>query len=539
MNKEDMRRRIEQLEKENEGQKVIIDELQARVDNLEEILRNANRKKYKTTSEMASVLQLSLFNEAETIADEGGNDPTDGVETIEVAAHTRKKKHGIGNSVMEEEIIHHELPEEERRGMVEVEPVTVKKLVYHPAKWVVEKHIIHRYVDKVDGACDIDGNLLKVPACTVPELLEGSMVTPSVFAYIVNEKFIKAVPLYRMEQVLARDGLELSRQTMSHWFLSITEIYLSPLIGYMRTDLLAMDILHGDETSVKCIEVKERQKCYMWLQCTPACSGKQIYLYTYHAGRDGNFCAALYEGFSGYLHCDEYSTYQDMDGVTVAGCWDHARRKAVDGIAGDPKKLKYDALKSKEEKEAFLNGSGNRGYRLKMELFFLIGELYALERKYKGLPYDEIKACRVRESVPVLRKIRIWLDTNMMLFERSGKFSEAVRYIDNNWRNLCMYVCDGRLEINNARAERGIKDFVIGRKNWLFNNTEKGAEASAAIYSLLVTAKMNDIKPYDYVIYILEEMLAMGHPTEEKMRDLLPYSDKLPDRLRVKKRNSK
>lgn len=540
---EESERKLKESEKKLEASGTKIEELEKEVERLNEIIRNFQRRKFKSESEKSGyILQLGLFNEAERTADDVSGAQAQ-EEEVSVKEHRRRKKgKGIDDSAVERITVHHERKTEEElrcpecgRQMRETKPTVIEKLEYHPGKWVMEKHIIHNY--ECPSCSDAGGNPLKVPAAEMPELIQGSVCTPGVMALIFLEKFAKAVPLYRLEKALKSAGVYLSRQVMSFWFLSVMEIYIMPLVEIMARDIKAAGIMYGDETTLKCISEEVPGNAYMWLQCTGPLSGRQIYIFTYHRGRDGEFCRQLYEGYSGYLHCDGYSAYAGLENVTVARCWDHARRRIVDALAADPAKEKYEKCPDREAEAEFL--SSNRGFALKKELFGMVNRLYDLEREYrkKGMSPEEKKEAREKRSRPVTDEIRKFLDENTGKFPAKSKMGDAMQYLDNGWEGFLTFLEDGRLEISNARSERGIKNFVIGRKNFLFCDTPRGAEASAAAYSLMVTVKENGLKPYEYIKYILEEMMTMKNPSEEKYRELLPYSDKLPDYLRINKKS--
>jgi transposase len=549
-----LEKRILDLESELNAKQAQLDEMKAKLnaaeiqnseykaeyERLMEIIRNIQRRHFKSSSEKSStILQLSLFNEAETIADQ---DPESPDEEIIVKEHTRRKKGaGVLESELRTVVVDHQAEDthcsECGAQMTETEPTIVEKLKYIPAEWVLEQHVIHNY--ECPECSDAEGNATTTSSYEIPELLNGSLVTASVFAYIFIEKFFKSVPLYRIESTLFREGIYLSRQTMSNWFLKIMEIYISILISLMREDQKKEDIHYGDETTVKCLEEEDHANNYMWLQCSGPYAEHQIFLYTYHEGRDGEFCTNLYKGYSGYLHCDAYTTYHKLENIKVVACWDHVRRRIIDAIGGDSLKEKYDKLRTKEGRAEFLNA--HKAFALKITYLDLVDELYWLERNYKKKKYTAEEICRERnvQSREVLDKIRKFLDDNLTTFAESSKMYDAIHYADNNWPGLCTYLEDGRLEINNSRSERGIKNFVIGRKNWLFNKTERGAQASADAYSFAETIKANNLHPQKYIEYVLNQMMTMKTADLERYRELLPYSKSLPNYLRINKKKTK
>jgi hypothetical protein len=237
---------------------------------------------------------------------------------------------------------------------------------------------------------------------------------------------------------------------------------------------------------------KPQSKSYMWLYRTSGDTHSQIVLYEYQPDRKAEHPKAFLKGFHGYLHADGYSGYHCLpDTVTIVGCWAHARRKFDEVLKGLPEKARGGSLAERAKRYC--------------------DRLFALETEFSGLTAEERLARRQTEAKPLIEEFFRWLQA--LNASPKSAFGNAAGYVLGQRRYLVNYLLDGRLELSNNRAERSIKPFVIGRKNFLFANTARGAQASAVMYSLVETAKENKIKPYDYIVWLLKT--APGLPLSE------------------------
>ncbi|WP_127585699.1 IS66 family transposase, partial [Paenibacillus koleovorans] len=277
------------------------------------------------------------------------------------------------------------------------------------------------------------------------------------------------------------------------------------------------DIAYADETSLQVLQEpgrKAEQQSYLWLYRTGPWS-PAIVLYEYQPTRAGEHPKRFLSGFTGYLHADGYDGYDQVAGVRRVGCWAHARRKFFEAVQVLPKHVPAAGTIAQQGLD-FCN------------------RLYAIERKAEGLPPEERHLIRQEQSRPVLDAFLVWLEEQQAKVLPKSQTGVAVNYCLNQWKRLIGYLSDGRLEIDNNRSERSIKPFVIGRKNWLFANTPKGAKASATIYSLVETAKENQLHPFYYLMYLLEKLPQLTDLHDEKALDaLLPWSTSLPLTCRV------
>ena len=281
-------------------------------------------------------------------------------------------------------------------------------------------------------------------------------------------------------------GIELSRQTMSQWMLQSAKL-LAPLADRLKAELLLQPVIFADETPLNVLK-SDKTKDYMWVygsgsdSLVPENLIKNIVLYEHQSSRAASCPVNYLDGYKSYLQVDGYAAYEKTQ-ATLVGCFAHARRYFMDA-----KKLQ-----------------GKKSGRADVALGF-IQKLYAIESRIKESGADEKYATRQALSVPILTEFKQWLDKNTLLLVSKTKLSDAVNYALNQWKKLIRYVDDGRLSIDNNRAERAVKPFVIGRKNWLFSNTVNGAKASATLYSIVETAKANGLIPYDYITACLEKL---------------------------------
>ncbi|WP_445428799.1 IS66 family transposase [Alishewanella sp. HL-SH05] len=340
----------------------------------------------------------------------------------------------------------------------------------------------------------VDIKIADVPAAVIPK----SMATPSLLAQIISSKMHYGMPLYRQEKLFNEAGIELSRQTMSRWLITCAD-KLKPLLALMKAELLKQPVLWADETTVNVLDV-EKSTCYMWVYgCgLEKSTGPKLVLFDYQDSRSSKHPCDFLSGFNGYLQVDGYAGYEKTH-ATLVGCWAHARRKFVE------------AQKAQ--------GKGKTG-KADVALNH-IQKLYALESKLKTAPPDKKYDARQTLAKPLLEQFKSWLDKSSESVTKESLLGVAITYSLNQWPKLIRYLDDGRLNIDNNRAERAVKPFVIGRKAWLFANTETGAEASAAMYSLVETAKINGLEPYDYLCRLLTELPKAN--THEQLQELLPY----------------
>jgi transposase len=487
-----------------------IEQLEAKVRWFEEQFHLARHKQFGASSERSAKEQRNLFNEAEAIAEDG----TVEEEIRQTITYERRKP---GRKPIPKDIpmerIEYRLSEEER--ICEICNSLMHEMseeVRHEVKLIPAQVKIVQHARIVYSCRDCEKNGIEVPIKTAKAprpVIEKGLASPSALAYVMTMKFVDGVPLYRQEQHYARLGIDLSRGVLSNWVLKGSE-WLESVYDRAKQKLLEQSILHADETTLQVLKEPGRpaeSQSYMWLYRTGS-QGPPIILYEYQQTRSGEHPKNFLKGFKGYLHADGYAGYHDIPDVTLCGCWAHLRRKYTEALKGLPPKKR---------------SSGSRA----QEALDRINRLFAIERELKRCTAEERLAIRNQRSRPVVEEFRKWLEDILPGVMPKSLFGSAVNYGLNQWTKLVRFLEDGRIELDNNRAERSIKPFVIGRKNWLFCNTPKGARASAVIFSIIETAKENGLNPYAYLNYLFEKLPNLESRDDATIDQLLPWNAKL------------
>lgn len=507
------------LATKNAALKSKVSELESLVKYYEEQFRLAKHRQFGSSSEKSEYDQLNLFNEAEASADANAAEP----ELCEIARHYRKRTRLTNERLPEHlpvEIVEHDLDAEEKEcpqcgGALHVMGRERRReLVIVPAQVKIREH-----VRKVYACRDCEKDACGVPIVKAPmdePVIKGSFASPEAIAHIMTQKFVLGTPLYRQEQDWNRQGIMLSRQTMSNWLIKAAEDWLEPIYDVLHEILCTYDTLHGDETTLQVLHEPGKtaqSKSYMWLYRTSGCNNYgmpirvPIVLYDYQPDRRAKRPAEFLRDFKGYLHADGYDGYHGLgDDIVVVGCLAHARRKFDEALKVIPE-------------EGRAGSESLRGKRY-------LDKLFELERTFAELGPEERFAKRQELAKPVLDEFFAWLDTLGDLTKTP--LGKAKHYALGQRKYLERYLLDGRLEISNNRAERSIKPFVIGRKNFLFANTPRGARASAIMFSIIETAKENGLDPFAYLTYIFKNAPNWDiHNNRDNLQFLMPGH--LPD----------
>ncbi|MBX8552308.1 IS66 family transposase [Pseudomonas cichorii] len=442
--------------------------------------------------------QLALFNEAESDPLLAVEDPE---EDVVAPAPRRGKRKPLSADLPRIEVIH-ELPEHELTCACGCRKHVIREEASEQLDIVPMQIRVIKHIRKVYGCrgCETAPVTADKPA----QLIEKSMASPSVLAMLLTTKYVDGLPLHRFETVLSRHGVEIPRQTLARWVIQCGE-HLQPLLNLMRDRLLESPVIHCDETRVQVLKEPERDptsQSWMWVQASGP-PDRKVVLFDYTSSRAQDVPLRLLESYRGYVMTDDYAGYNALGlqpGVERLACMAHARRKFVDAQKVQP--------------------SGKTG-RADAALT-LINKLYGIERELKDVSDEQRYIARQEKSLPVLAKLKKWLEKTQPQITPQGTLGKAVNYLANNWSRLERYVEAGYLPIDNNPAERAIKPFVIGRKAWLFSDTPKGAAASAQIYSLVETAKVNGQEPYTWLRHVLERL-----PHAQSVEDyeaLLPWN---------------
>ena len=504
---------IRSLEKKNAA----LQQQLLKMQSLNEQLVRMRKRMFGQSSEQiqyADGKQLDFFNEAEVFSDAGAPEPG---KTTPVKPHSRSAKRTKENLTegLEHRKVVCELTEEEQicekcgSKMVRIgEKFVRSELVIVPAQVYVVDYYVTSYkcaqCEAKTGETSIRQSQAPVP------VMKKSMAAPSTVAYVMQEKFQNGVTLYRQEAYWKGQGVDLRRNTMANWVIRSAQWFV-PLYERLRREMLRQDIVNVDET--RCHVLKEdgresKQMSQMWVFCAPE---KNIALYQYNPSRSGRVAKEMLQGFSGYAQTDGYSAYNCLESVTHVGCWAHARRKWVD---------------------CFVNNKPVEGSKSEAA-FQLIEQMFALEHSLKNESPQKRFKQRNQKLKPLLDQY--WELLSSFEAAKDTDLYKAQNYSLNQKDALNAVLLDGRLEMTNNLAERTVKPFVMARKNFLFCDSAKGADASALCFSVIETAKRNRLDPFGYLLFLLQELPKLGmSPSEEDLERLLPWSETIPDYCRMK-----
>lgn len=456
--------------------------------------------------------QNRLFDEAEAHADV--NAPA----VVEVAAapgHERRKsgRRPKAESLPEREEIH-ELSLEERACPCcgNARPVIGEQRTseYH----LVPEHVVKIvHVRKTYGPCCCEdfaqsGAPAVISAPGPAKVVSGSDFTNRTIAFFMTGKYADAIPFYRMEKMLVRSGLSVSRATLCNLAVSVGRA-IGPLIDLMNADLGSSPVLLMDETTVQVLKEKTEgppgKKSYVWA-VRGFVEGRPIVRFAYHPSRSGSFADTLLGGFMGYLQTDGYPGYDHLEGragLTLVGCFAHIRRKFVTAW----------------------ETAGTTGTAI--EAITKIASIYRVESQLreqlnaKAIGAPEFLDRRMRALAPMFDDFRSWLMSAALTVAPQSQLGRAVAYAQGMFDRAIRFVDHPLLTPDTNAVENAIRPFVVGRKNWLFSGTPLGAHASAGIYSLIETAKANGHEPFGYLAYVFDRLPKCD--SEADVRALLPY----------------
>lgn len=494
-----------------------ITSLEKRVENLTEMLAKLQKAVYGQSSEKTRYVmgeepeQISLFNEAEKSANSEAPEPKP--ETV-VAGHVRKAKRTKEELAADLPVVEVvcDLPEEEQICNIcdgELRYMGKERvrdeLEIIPAQVRILRYIRHNYVCTKCESETTEANIVKssVPA----PVMKRSLASPSSVAHVMYQKYVNGMPLYRQEMDWKNQGVVLSRSTLANWVIRSSNLWLKPIYTEMKKYLLSQQVIHADETVVQVLKEpgkKPSSESRMWVYCSGNTGTHPTIIFEYQPSRSGNHAKRFLSGFNGYLQTDGYAGYNAVENVIHCGCWAHARRKYEEAL---PK------VKSEDSKAAIGLDYCNQLFRLEKQWVDLTSELRLRQRQ--------------KHSKPILDAYWAWLETVNPL--KGSGLGKAIQYSINQKEFLDAFMLDGRIELSNNRAENSIRPFVTGRKNWLFSDTTRGADASATVYSIIESAKSNRLNPYMYLVHLFKQLPSLVELNSETLECLLPWSPTIPE----------
>jgi transposase len=358
--------------------------------------------------------------------------------------------------------------------------------------------------------CDRTGINTPVMIAPMPrQPLPGSIATASTLAFALVHKYVDGTPLYRLALTFGRAGVPVSRGALGHWVIGASERHLSRIYDALKLRLGSQPVVHGDETTVQVLKEKDRDATstsYMWAYRSGEDSDEPIVLLDYQPGRGQIYPQAFLSEYRGIVMSDGYAAWRTLEGATHLGCMAHARRRFVE------------ALKARKK------GGGPPEQALRFfEQLYRVEALARTEIPDDGETRDHgIRRLRQLHSVPILSALKAWLEDIAPKVLPDSKLGDAVSYTLNQWAYLTRYTEDGRMPIDNNLLERDIRIFATGRKSWLFSDTVAGANASAVIYSLMLTCRACGVEPLAWLRHVLTELPQRADSAD--ITDLLPFN---------------
>mgnify|MGYP004442799081 FL=1 len=473
-------------------------------------------RKSETAASMPGQLDLSMFidvfNEAECCKD---NSPEPTIEEVTISSYKRSKTKGqreINLDGLPSRVIPHKIPEAELKelfpnGYKELPFKTYKRLVIIPETFIVDEHQVHVYASK-----DNTGKIVSAPRPV--DLFRNSIATPELVAAILNSKYEMHNPIERLSNSFKQNGINLESNTMCNWTINASERYLSVIYDYLKEYLKTNKVIHVDETPVQVDQIKSETgkpaKTYMWVYCAAKLRGTHpIVLYDWKPGRGSEYPREFLNGFKGTMVTDGYDVYHAMQrswvDLTVAGCWIHARRKFADII----KSVGEEAAKGTVACEAYQS----------------ITAIMHKDNQYDDLTKKQRQKMRNQELRKDVEAFFKWVKLKHTQVGGQTAIGQALGYCINQENYLKEFLDNGDIPMDNNVAERAIRPFTIGRKNWTTINSPNGAQASAIIYSIVETAKANNLRPYNYLELLLKEIPNHMEDTDRSfLEDLLPWN---------------
>ncbi|WP_430937390.1 IS66 family transposase [Saccharicrinis sp. 156] len=498
MSKE-LENKASELEKENKKLRELINSMESKmsrmqfqIDQMNRLLYGAKRERFVHDTDDK---QLSLpFDVPEEEA------PEKEQETITYVRSKEKKKEHPGRLPLPSHLPVEEIvlePEEDTSGMKCIGKEVTDQLELVPAKLYIKRYIRPKYIKPIDdNNIDHKGVIAELPVFPIEKGIAG----PGLLAQVIVDKFVDHLPVYRQIERFKREDIKLSSSTLNGWQESISNL-LEPLYDVLKHRVLSQGYIQADETPIPVLDKQKKGKThrgYYWIYHSPL---EKMVFFDYNTGRSREGPKKLLENFKGYLQTDGYQVYDLIAAknpdVTLVNCMAHARRYFEKALPYDKKQAEY-----------------------AMGMF---QKLYSVERKAReqGMLPTERHALRLDESLPLMNELGKWMVETYKSANPKSPLGTATAYCIERWDNLLAYLNDGNLEIDNNLAENAIRPITLGRKNYLFAGSNRGAERAAMFYSFFATCKKNNVNPFEWLKKVLEII-----PTYKvnRLADLLPQN---------------
>lgn len=489
-------RSLEQQQMSNQNLQDQVTQLQYQLQQLTKLLKGFKSERFIPSA--VSGLQTELGFELESVA------PTTNLADAKKISYTKSKK--SGNKIQDENGA--KLPDHLRRETTVLEPledvtgcVRIGEEVRETLSWKPGEIFVNRMVVPVYNrptARKAGGNEL-IKASLPARAINRCLADPALLAHVTVDKLVDHKPLNRQLESFKRNGIVLAYSTIADWICLVAKV-LSPLGTILLKEMYEYNYWHADETTIAVLDKtkeKETHRGYYWSYLTG--DGRLIY-YDYQPGRDGERPLSILSNFKGHLQADGYAVYDELPlkDIIVFYCMAHARRKI------------YDAQNNNQE--------------LATHALEEIGKLYRIEAKCKDeqLNEEQIKQRRQEESLPILKELGEWMIAEYKKLRPQTPIAKAFAYSIKRWEKLSLYATTGNLHIDNNPIERCMRSIAVGRKNYLFCGSHEAAARAGLLYSLLVTCKLNDVNPYEWLKDVLSRDL--NETPINHIKNLLPHN---------------
>lgn len=503
-----------------------------------------NQRSFGRKTERADQIdqnQLNLFdvfNEPEVLCDDS---PEPEVSEVIVSTHTRKKAsqkrehdlEGLPARIFEHTLTKEELAEKFPDGYKELPFETYKRLSLIPQTFLVDEHHVHVYVSKNN-----DGTIVRAerPA----DVMRDCIATPSLIAALINGKYVNHLPLERQSKCYRENGVNLEVNTLANWMINVAERHLAPICDELHNYLYDSRVIHADETPFRVI-MKDKPDAgdvnYMFVYRNGKCDNKYpVVIYDFQRTRSSSHADEFLKGYSGTLVTDGFSGYDALDrrrsDLKVAGCWVHSKRKFAEIVKAI--------------------GTQNAGSAIAVKASKKISEMFHIDSQWDDLSKRQREKQRQLILKPKVDDFFEWAKKVVITLPAGSSTARGLNYCINQEDHLRVFLSDGNVPMDNNLAEQAIRPFTLGRKNWVTMYSPKGASASAIIYSLVETAKANELRLYDYFEYLIAEMSKhlreeakqkklLGDkyvPDRKYIQDLLPWSKSIQKQFHLPKKKS-
>ena len=480
--------------------------------------RHFGRKSESNLNEIDGQLSLfESFNEAEALSTPDAPEPE--ISEVIISSYKRSKRKGkreedldgLPARIFEHELSAEELAEKFPEGYKELPAEVYKRLHIIPETFIVDEHHVHVYASKKNTS-------VIVRASRPADLFRNSIATPSLVASIINGKYVNALPLERQSRTFKINGINLSSNTMANWVINSSDTYLSLIYDRLHRLIYDNKVIHADETPAKVMridgkKIENGKKTYMWVyRNRPSSKSPPIVLFDWQPSRRADHPREFLKDFSGTVVTDGYQVYhklgKERPDLNVAGCWIHARRPYAEFI----KSIGTQAAKTS----------------LAQEAYDMITEIMHLDNDYDDLSPSDRKKQRQKHLLPRVDAYFEWVKAKYEQVTHNSTIGKALAYSIHQEQYLRKFLSDGNIPMDNNYAEQAIRPFTLGRKNFVIIESDNGAKASAILYSLVETAKANQVNTYKYFELLLSEL--PNHMNDTDLRfidDLMPWSPRI------------